>query len=87
MAVNMSYCRYQNTLTALGELHELESYDLGEISELSDDELWALKRLVAKCETIAENFKYCFEPEPDASLNEALENFESQLEDFQNEEE
>lgn len=46
--MNMSYCRYQNTLAAVNELDEMFEDLVDEICELSKDELLAMRTLVKK---------------------------------------
>lgn len=50
--VNMSYCRFQNTLAAIKECDELFEADADMIAELSEDEFRALKRMVSLLEDI-----------------------------------
>lgn len=50
---NMSYCRFQNTLSDLRDCKEALD-DISDLSELSDDEARAAKRLINVCTTIAE---------------------------------
>lgn len=50
--VNMSYCRFQNTLAAIKECDELFEADVDMIAELSEDEFRALKRMVSLLEDI-----------------------------------
>lgn len=59
---NMSYCRFQNTLTDLMDCKDaLESLSVGDTRDggekLSADELRAAKRLVAECLNILELFE------------------------------
>lgn len=57
---NMSYCRYQNTLSDLRDAFDAmgggEFDDREGESELSDDEARARRALIALCVTIAEEF-------------------------------
>ena len=46
--MNMSYCRYENTLAAVKQLDEMFEGSVDEICELSKDELLAMKALVKK---------------------------------------
>lgn len=46
--MNMSYCRYENTLDAVNELDEMFEGSVDEICELSKDELLAMRTLVRK---------------------------------------
>lgn len=46
--MNMSYCRYENTLDAVNELDEMFEGSVDEICELSKDELLAMRTLVKK---------------------------------------
>lgn len=53
---NMSYCMFQNTLQDLRHCSERLDEIGGDISELSDDEKRAAKRLIKICRDIAENY-------------------------------
>lgn len=46
--MNMSYCRYENTLDAVKQLDEMFEGSVDEICELSKDELVAMRKLVEK---------------------------------------
>lgn len=46
--MNMSYCRYENTLAAVKQLDEMFEGSVDEICELSKDELVAMQTLVKK---------------------------------------
>lgn len=46
--MNMSYCRYENTLAAVKQLDEMFEGSVDEICELSKDELVAMRKLVEK---------------------------------------
>lgn len=51
---NMSYCRFRNTLNDLEDcVYALEDIDL---KDLSDEELWAAKRMRNLCEEYIELF-------------------------------
>jgi SepF-like predicted cell division protein (DUF552 family) len=53
---NMSYCRFRNTLSDLRDCGDaLEDID-GDLSELSEEEADAAKRLIEMCRQIAEDF-------------------------------
>lgn len=67
---NMSYCRFQNTASALSVCeHVLEDLTDGDPEKLSDDELSAAKQLVASCvnivQLLAERGELEFEPDMD----------------------
>ncbi len=52
---NMSYCCFQNTAADLRDCEESDGmYDP---EDLSDEEKWARKRLIALCKTIAAEFE------------------------------
>jgi hypothetical protein len=57
MAMNMSYCRFENTLAALRECDEALA-DTGDdpFAELSEKERRAAKRLIKLCREIADNY-------------------------------
>jgi hypothetical protein len=50
---NMSYCRFRNTLEDLQDCEE----NMGETDELSDEETYARKRLIALCKQIADDYE------------------------------
>lgn len=52
---NMSYCRFQNTFSDLGDC-EQTLYYLVDLDELSKEELDAAVRLVELCRSIAEEY-------------------------------
>ena len=56
MPMNMSYCRFQNTLEALREcVDALDEIDW-EIEELDSDERRAAKQLANLCRQLADDF-------------------------------
>lgn len=50
--MNMSYCRFQNTLADLRDCRE----HMEDTDDLSDDERKARKRLIAVCVAIAQDY-------------------------------
>ena len=57
MATNMGYCRFRNTLTALIECNEaLSDCGADPLSELSDDEQIAARRLFKLCGEMAADY-------------------------------
>lgn len=56
MPINMSYCRFENTLTALRECDDALAESCDPFSELSDEEKRAAKKLFKLCREIAENY-------------------------------
>ena len=56
MSVNMSYCRFQNTLEALEECEEALSETCDPLADLSEAERKAAKRLFKLCGEIACDF-------------------------------
>lgn len=58
MAMNMSYCRFENTLQALRECENAlnEGFRNDPISELSDHEQASAKQLMELCRRMADNF-------------------------------
>jgi len=52
---NMSYCQFENTLSDLRDCEEWLNEH--QPDELSDTELKAFRRLVARCKRIAENYE------------------------------
>lgn len=56
MAMNMSYCRFENTHRALRECDEALSEMSVPDKELSEAEARAFKRLVKLCREIADNY-------------------------------
>lgn len=50
---NMSYCRFQNTLTDLRDCEE----NIHDTEDLSQEEERARKQLIALCKRIAEEFE------------------------------
>lgn len=69
---NMSYCRFQNTLTDLRECESVleDAYNFSDI-DLSQDEMRALKRLIPVCQSIVDH----------AERLENAEDFEEEEED------
>lgn len=55
MPVNMSYCRYENTLSALRECHE--EAPLYPEDDLSERELKAFRKLVKLCRMFADDWE------------------------------
>ena len=53
---NMSYCMFQNTLQDLRHCAERLDEIGGDISELSDDEKRAAKRLIQICSDISDSY-------------------------------
>ena len=56
MAINMSYCRFENTLAALKECRDALSETSDPMAELSPDEEKAAKRLLALCAELAGDY-------------------------------
>ena len=58
MAMNMSYCRFENTLAALRECYNAlaESDSQNPIDDLSDDDKKAAKRLLRVCREMADDY-------------------------------
>ena len=56
MAMNMSYCRFENTLAALRECDNAMAESCNPLDELSDSEKQAAKRLLKLCREMAENY-------------------------------
>lgn len=57
MSINMSYCRFQNTLLALEECRDaLEDAGPDPFEELSNDERKAAKKLMKLCGEMAADF-------------------------------
>ena len=56
MAVNMSYCRFANTLAALKECQDALSETSDPMAELSPGEAKAAKRLLALCDELAADY-------------------------------
>ena len=55
MPMNMSYCRFQNTLNALQEcLDALDEIDW-DVKELGSDENYAARQLLRLCQQVADN--------------------------------
>lgn len=50
--MNMSYCRYENTLAAVKQLDEMFEGSVDEICELSREELQAMRSLVEKLSAV-----------------------------------
>lgn len=53
---NMSYCRFENTLSALQDCYEALNNFEAEDKDLNEYELRAKKRLLALCKSIAEDY-------------------------------
>lgn len=54
--MNMSYCRFRNTCNDLSDcVYALESVD---INDLSQEELWAMKKMRSLCEEYIEQYDY-----------------------------
>ncbi len=61
MPINMSYCRFENTLVALRECSDaLASGEDEPFRGLSENEQMAAKKLIRLCQLIADD--YCDEP-------------------------
>jgi hypothetical protein len=56
MAMNMSYCRFENTLAALRECDEAMAESVNPLGELSESERKAAKRLLKLCREMADNY-------------------------------
>ena len=57
MAMNMSYCRFENTLAALRECDEAMAESVHDpLDELSESERKAAKRLLKLCREMADNY-------------------------------
>ena len=56
MPINMSYCRFENTLAALRECNEALQEGVNPLDDLSDSEKKAAKRLLKLCCEMAENY-------------------------------
>jgi hypothetical protein len=56
MSMNMSYCRFQNTLAALRECEEALSDSGDPLADLSEEERKAAKRLFKLCRSLADDF-------------------------------
>ena len=56
MAMNMSYCRFENTLAALRECDEAMAESANPLDELSESERKAAKRLLKLCREMADNY-------------------------------
>lgn len=56
MAMNMSYCRFENTLAALRECDEAMAESMNPLDDLSDSEKAAAKRLLKLCREMSENY-------------------------------
>lgn len=52
----MSHCRFQNTLMDLRDCRDALNEMDGEFSDLSEEELSAMKRLIGVCKYIAVGF-------------------------------
>jgi len=61
VAINMSYCRFENTLAALRECSQtLEDKGPDPLAQLSRDEAQAARKLFELCADLAE--AYCEDP-------------------------
>ncbi len=58
MPMNMSYCRFENTLAALRECDAALAESCDPLSELSDSERKAAIKLLKLCRTIADDFEH-----------------------------
>lgn len=56
MAINMSYCRFENTLAALRECVSALSESCDPIADLSEREKKAALRLFKLCRELADDF-------------------------------
>ena len=54
--MNMSYCRFRNTLLALEDCKDTMSEEMYEEEKLSQEEEIAKKNLIKICQEIAEEF-------------------------------
>ena len=52
--MNMSYCRFQNTLVDLQDCY----YNIQDVEDMSNEELRARRRLIEICRDIAEDSDY-----------------------------
>lgn len=57
MGINMSYCRFENTLAALRECNAVLSDSRDPISDLSDSERKAARKLFKLCRDLADDFE------------------------------
>lgn len=57
MAMNMAYCRFQNTLAALRECADELSANNDPFADLSDDERAAAEKLLVLCRELADDFE------------------------------
>lgn len=55
MSINMSYCRFQNTLEALRECSD-ELSGMQNLDDLSDEEKKAARRLLKLCDSLAHDW-------------------------------
>jgi hypothetical protein len=60
--MNMSYCRFYNTLQDLKDCY----YNIEDVEDMSDDELRARKKLIEICVEIADNADYLLNIESEA---------------------
>ena len=60
--MNMSYCRFTNTLQDLKDCY----YNIENVEDMSDDELIARKKLIEICVEIADNADYLLNIESEA---------------------
>lgn len=85
MAVNMSYCRYQNTYRALQELTELNDLEIEDLYELSEDEMRSFKSLVMEMDRLARNFRVKFGTKQEPSISDCLNEMETELKEYEDE--
>ncbi|WP_447983819.1 hypothetical protein [Nitrospira sp. Nam74] len=76
--MNMSYCRFRNTLTDLRDCEEaLEALFAGEVNPLSEEELRAARNLATVCQRIvdriAEETNVPVEDLTESKMNSAIE--------------
>ena len=62
--INMSYCRFQNTLQALKECSDALDGLCGELGELSAEERRAAIQLVRTCDAMARDYCDAMEQKP-----------------------
>ena len=85
MAVNMSYCRYQNTSRALQELTELNDLEIEDLYELSEDEMRSFKSLVMEMDRLVSKFRGRFGAEPDPNICDCVNEMDLELKEYENE--
>ncbi len=64
MSVNMSYCRFRNTLAALRECVEELDADGNPFAQLGDEERKAAKRLIRLCRDLADDYEHEAKEQP-----------------------